>query len=166
MELKRVVLIPDSFKGTLSSAQICALASDCIHRHFPACEVDPIPVADGGEGSVDCFLAACGGEKRTLSCQGPFASPVEGFYGVLPDGTAVLEMAACAALPLAERLAAPGKTDPARTTTYGVGELLLHAAESGCRKILAIHAGDSSSTKPTSASLPSYSRGVSGRGGA
>ena len=94
--------------------------------------VKSIPVADGGEGSVEAFLAAAGGERRTRTVTGPFGEPVEAFYGILGDGrTAVIEMAACAGLPLAE-----GRLNPERATTYGVGELLLAAKEAGCTKAI------------------------------
>jgi len=61
--MKKAILIPDSFKGTLSSGEICDIMSRAVLRHFPGCDVHSIPVADGGEGSVDAFLTALGGEK-------------------------------------------------------------------------------------------------------
>lgn len=61
--MKKVVLIPDSFKGTLSSAKVCEIMRKCIHNKFPDCEIVQIPVADGGEGTVDCFLQAVGGTE-------------------------------------------------------------------------------------------------------
>lgn len=68
-------------------------------KHFPECEVVKIPVADGGEGSVNCFLTAAGGEKRKVIVKNPYMEDMEAFYGILPDKTAVIEMAACAGLP-------------------------------------------------------------------
>lgn len=126
------ILIPDSFKGTMSSSEICALMEAAIRRHKPNATVRSIPVADGGEGSVDCFLQAVGGQRVQLRVAGPFFDEVDAFYGLLPDGrTAVVEMAACAGLPLAE-----GRLDPQAATTYGVGQLMLHAAEQGARRII------------------------------
>ena len=130
--MKKVVLIPDSFKGTLSSARICSIIGGKVAEHFPDCQVVSIPVADGGEGSVDCFLAALGGEKVRVTVKNPFFEEMEGFYGLIDGGgTAVVEMAACAGLPLAE-----DRKDPRRTTTYGVGELILAAAARGVKKII------------------------------
>ena len=130
--MEKILLVPDSFKGTLSSRQVCQVMAGQLRRFFPQAQVKSIPVADGGEGSVEAFLAAAGGERRTRTVTGPFGEPVEAFYGILGDGrTAVIEMAACAGLPLAE-----GRLNPARATTYGVGELLLAAKEAGCTKAI------------------------------
>lgn len=104
----------------------------CVELRLPGCEVRAIPVADGGEGSVDAFLAALGGEKVHARVAGPFFEPVESFYGLTDGGkTAIVEMAACAGLPLAGE-----RRDPALTTTYGVGELIALAVEGGARKII------------------------------
>lgn len=130
--MKKAVIIPDSFKGTVPSEKICEIISDKIHKFFPACETVSIPVADGGEGSVDCFLNAVGGEKIYKDVSGPFGEKVKAFYAILGDGkTAVIEMAACAGLPLAA-----DRLDPEKTTTYGAGELIIDAAENGCEKII------------------------------
>lgn len=129
--MKKAVIIPDSFKGTLSSSEICGIVSGCIKKEFPDCEVVEIPVADGGEGSVDAFLTAVGGERVSIEAAGPWFERRGAYYGILRGGTAVVEMAAAAGLPLAgERL------DPERTTTYGVGELLLDAAHRGAKQII------------------------------
>ena len=130
--MKQILLVPDSFKGTLTSRQVCETMAEQLHLVFPEADITSLPVADGGEGSVDAFLAAAGGERVELPVTGPFGEPVRGFYGLLPDGeTAVLEMAACAGLPLAE-----GRLDPERATTYGVGELILDAIRRGRRKVI------------------------------
>lgn len=130
--MKKIVLIPDSFKGTLSSKQICEIVSAEITQQFPNCEIVSIPVADGGEGSVDCFLSALGGEKITAMVSGPHLEKMESYFGYLPESsTAVIEMASCAGLPLVEN-----QKDPLGTTTYGVGELLLEAASHGVTKII------------------------------
>lgn len=130
--MKKVVLIPDSFKGTLSSAKICEIIGTKVTEHFPECEVVSIPVADGGEGSVDCFLTALGGEKVHLTVKNPYFEDMETYYGLIDEGrTAVIEMAACAGLPLVE-----DRKDPRKTTTYGVGEIILDAAKKGVNKIV------------------------------
>ena len=65
--MKKCVMISDSFKGSLSSSDICAIARESVGKFFPECEVVTLPVADGGEGTVDCFLEACGGEAVKVS---------------------------------------------------------------------------------------------------
>ena len=130
--MKRFVLIPDSFKGTMSSAEICAVMAEAIAGFVPGASIASVPVADGGEGSVDAFLAACGGEKIAVQVSGPFFDPVSSFYGLIDNGrTAVIEMAAAAGLPLAE-----GRLDPESATTRGVGELLALALDRGVEKII------------------------------
>ena len=129
--MHKYILIPDSFKGTLSARDFCAVAREAIGRADPGAQVLSIPLADGGEGTVEAFLAACGGQRIECPCTGPYGGTAPGFYGLLPDGTAVVELAAAAGLPLAG-------TDlhPADATTYGVGQLLLHAARHGARRLL------------------------------
>ena len=129
--MKKVIIIPDSFKGTLSAKQICRILKEKVHQQFPACEVVTVPVADGGEGSVDCFLEALGGRKETVQVHGPYMELMEAEYGILSDGTAVVEMASCAGLPLVE-----DRKNPKKTTTYGVGELILAAAKAGTKRII------------------------------
>jgi glycerate kinase len=129
--MKKIIVIPDSFKGTMSSIEICTVMETSIHRIFPDAEVVTIPVADGGEGSTDCFLHALGGLRISVQVQGPFGEEVDGFYGLLPDGTAVVEMAAAAGLTLADE-----QKNPELTSTYGVGQLIGHALENGCRRIV------------------------------
>lgn len=129
--MAKYVLIPDSFKGTLSSEDICRIASEEILRLEPEAEICAIPVADGGEGTVDAFLAAVGGTRAEVPCTGPCGQEVMGFYGLLPDGTAVVEMAATAGLPLAGAC-----RDPEKTTTYGVGQLMAHALSRGAKRLV------------------------------
>ncbi len=129
--MKKFVLIPDSFKGTMSSAQICRAVGEEIYAVFPDASVQEIPVADGGEGTVDAFLTAVGGQKVMVRCKGPYLEEMTGFYGLLPDGTAVVEMAAAAGLPLV------GENRHAdQTTTYGVGELIVHAVQHGAKRVV------------------------------
>ena len=129
--MERYVLVPDSFKGTLGSGEICAILREEILRAKPDAEVVSIPVADGGEGSVDAFLTAVGGQRVQVPCHGPHMEEMTGFYGLLPDGTAVVEMAAAAGLPLAGN-----RLEPDTATTYGVGELMTDAAARGVRCII------------------------------
>lgn len=130
--MKKLILVPDSFKGTLSSLEICSVMEQCIHEHDPSAQVVAIPVADGGEGSVDAFLAAMGGEKISVPSKGPYMEDITSFYGLVDNGrTAVIEMAACAGLPLAG-----GRLEPDKATTYGVGLLMADAAKRGCKRII------------------------------
>ena len=128
--MERYVLVPDSFKGTLASREVCAILREEILRVKPDAEVVSIPVADGGEGSVDAFLTAVGGQRVQVPCHGPHMEEMTGFYGLLPDGTAVVEMAAAAGLPLVG-----SRLEPDTATTYGVGELMADAAARGVRRI-------------------------------
>ena len=128
----KFVLIPDSFKGTLSSSQICEILKTGVEKHFPGSETVSIPVADGGEGSVDAFIAAVGGTKEHVTVKNPYFEDMESYYGLIDEGqTAVIEMAACAGLPLVEN-----RKDPRKTTTYGVGQLIVAAARKGVKKII------------------------------
>lgn len=130
--MQKFVLIPDSFKGTLSSTEICSIMGSVIKKHYPNADIVSIPVADGGEGSVDCFLTALGGEKVFITSKNPYFEDMQGFYGLLNDGkTAVIEMASVAGLPLVEN-----RKNPALTTTYGVGQLILDACKKGVKKII------------------------------
>ena len=130
--MKKIVVAPDSFKGTLSSQQVCREIAQAAGKVFPGCQVIAVPVADGGEGSVDCFLTALGGEKVKVTVKNPYFEDMEGFYGLIDNGaTAVLEMAAAAGLPMVG-----DRKDPRGTTTYGVGELLADAARSGAKRLV------------------------------
>ena len=126
--MKRCLILSDSFKGTLSSPDICRIARSL---HISGWHIDALPVADGGEGTTDCFLDACGGQRIALPVSGPFGGTIDGFYGLLPDGTAVVECAAAAGLHQAE-----GRPDPEAATTYGVGQLLAHALDHGAKRLI------------------------------
>lgn len=130
-QTRHIILIPDSFKGTLDSTEICHLMAEAILHHKPQTKVTKIPVADGGEGSVDAFLSAMGGNKHQAKVKGPIGDVIDAFYGILPDGTAVVEMAAAAGLPLV----GPTK-DVANTTTFGVGQLISKALDQGIKKLI------------------------------
>lgn len=128
--MDKVIVISDSFKGSLSSAEISDIASDTIHKFFPLCEVVGIPVADGGEGTVECFLEATNGIPVNISVDGPWREPIDATYVRIGD-TAVIEMAKACGLPLVRE-----NRDPSLTTTYGVGQLLRHAIEDGAKHLV------------------------------
>ena len=128
--MKKCVVVSDSFKGTVSSREICEIAQRVIPRHFPACEVVCIPVADGGEGTVDCFVQAMGAQRVGVTVTNALGEKSAAAYARIGE-LAIIEMAAAAGLPQVGALRCPGTA-----TTYGVGELIAHAVDSGCRKIL------------------------------
>lgn len=121
----------DSFKGTLSSEQIIEILQGSAERIFPGCESAGIPVADGGEGTVDAVIAAVGGSRRTAEVHGPLMERVRASYGVFHGDCAVIEMAAASGLPLVPK----EKRNPLYTTTLGTGELLKDALDAGYREI-------------------------------
>lgn len=128
--MKKLIVIPDSFKGTISSIDICRIVKKNVHHHFPECEVIAIPIADGGEGTVDCFLQTASAQKVTVRVSDPYGDPIAANYIKIGDN-AIVEMAQCAGLPLVEQ-----RLNPACTTTYGVGEIMLHAIQHGAKKIM------------------------------
>jgi len=129
--MKSFVLAPDSFKGTLDATELCDIWENAILAHIPDANVRRLPMADGGEGMVASYLSVMGGRRRAVSVSGPFGAPVDAIYGILPDGSAVMEMAACAGLPLVGE-----RKDPMHATTYGVGEMIRHLAAQGVTNIL------------------------------
>ena len=128
--MRKCVVVSDSFKGTLSSLQICSICSDHIRAVFPDCEVITLPVADGGEGTVDCFVSALGAVPVNAEVTGALGERTDAVYAVL-DGTAFIEMSSAAGLP-----SVGDRKEPGIATTYGVGELIRDAVDRGCRKIL------------------------------
>lgn len=129
--MKKCIVISDSFKGSLSSGEICDIARACFAEVLSDCELTAIPVADGGEGTVDCFHQVCGGELVPVTVQGPFGQDMEAAYLRLDGGRAVIEMASSAGLPLVG-----DRRDPRITSTYGVGQQIHHAVEQGSTQIL------------------------------
>ena len=128
--MKKCVVVSDSFKGTVSSREICEIAQRVIPRHFPSCEVVCIPVADGGEGTVDCFIQAMGAQRVEVTVTNALGEKSAAAYARIGE-LAIIEMAAAAGLPQVGALRCPGTA-----TTYGVGELIAHAVHSGCKRIL------------------------------
>lgn len=131
VRLKKIILAPDSFKGTMGAGAVCDILAEAVRRHVPEAEVVAIPMADGGEGMVEAYLNLLGGRRVPLQVQGPLGEPVDCSYGLLPDGRAVMEMAACAGLPLVG-----DRREPLRASTYGVGQMLRHAQALGVRQVL------------------------------
>ena len=132
MRLK-ILIAPDSFKNSLPSVEACEAIAEGVLQVFPHAEIIKIPMADGGEGTVDAILPAMNGKKIPVMVHDPLMRPVESFLGISGDGeTAIIEMAAASGI---ERLS-PAEQDPWITTTYGTGELIKKALDLGCRKII------------------------------
>jgi glycerate kinase len=138
----KVLLAPDSFKGSLSAREVIEAMQEGIRKVVPDAQIDACPLADGGQGTVDAILEECGGERRSARVTGPLGGPVSASWAMLSDNrTAVIEMAAAAGL----ALVAEGQRDPTRTTSYGVGELIREALDTGARGII-VGVGDSATS--------------------
>lgn len=130
--MQNFILVPDSFKGTLSAIEVCNIMKASIKNLYEDANIISIPVADGGEGTVEAFLYALGGEKKSAWVSDAFnEQKILAHYAMLKDDIAVIEMAACAGLPLVKNRLAPDKT-----TTFGVGELIIDAISNGAKKII------------------------------
>lgn len=127
-----VVLAPDSFKNCLSAKEAAEALGKGVTRAAPNASLDHVPLADGGEGTVDALVAAAGGQRVTVTVTGPLGEPVEAGYGVLNGKAAVIEMAAASG----HALLAQTQRDPRAATTYGTGELIAHALDNGFRDII------------------------------
>ena len=124
---------PDSFKGSLTALEIVELLEAAAERHFPGAKCLSVPVADGGEGTVDALLRACGGAREVVRVTGPLGAPVDAAFGLIDGGeAAVLEMAAASGLPLVR----PEERDPLKATSFGTGEMMLAALSHGVRRLL------------------------------
>ncbi len=130
----KILLAPDSFKGSLSAAEAAEAMAAGIRRAAPETLCVRLPLADGGEGTLDALVTGTGGRCVPVTVTGPLGRPVEAAFGLLgPSGeTAVVEMALAAGM----LLVPPEQRDPRWTTTYGVGELIEQAALSGARRLI------------------------------
>lgn len=129
--MKRVIIAPDSFKGTMTALEVSEIIEQTVRRYRPDLLVSKIPMSDGGEGMAESYISQIGGEMKSAFVTGPAGKKVECRYGILPDKTAVMEMAACAGLSLMN-----GELRPLHATTYGVGEMVNIISSQGCRKLL------------------------------
>jgi len=128
-----VVVAPDSYKGSVSAMEVADAMERGILKVFPEAVVRKIPIADGGEGTVESMVGATGGIIRYSAVTGPLGGKVDAHWGILGDGkTAIIEMAAASGLPLIPR----EELDPRIATTYGTGELMVAALNEGLRKII------------------------------
>ena len=128
----KIVVAPDSYKGNMRSDKVCRIIRDAVLQEEPDTQIVTLPMADGGEGTVEAMVAATGGTLHSFPVCGPLGTDVEAHYGLLPDGTAVMEMASASGI----ELVPPERLNPMDATTYGTGELLRHLLESGHRSII------------------------------
>jgi len=129
----KIVVAPDSFKGSVSALQAAYAIEQGLRRVFPTAVIEKIPMADGGEGTVQSLVDATGGHLRTQRVLAPLENEVDAQFGILADGeTAVIEMASASGLPLVP----VDKRNPLRTTTYGTGQLIHAALEAGCKRLI------------------------------
>ncbi|MDQ0192040.1 glycerate kinase [Paenibacillus wynnii] len=129
----KVLIVPDSYKGSLSSKEVADFMEQGVLAALPEAEIHKIPIADGGEGTVEAMVSATHGEFRELEVIGPLGKPVTAVYGVLEKGqSAVIEMASASGLMLLQK----EELNPLATTTYGTGQLIKQALELGCRKLV------------------------------
>jgi glycerate 2-kinase len=131
----RVLVAPDKFKGTLSAAEAAAAIARGWRRASPGAEITSVPLADGGEGTLDALVGGPGGERRSVTVTGPVGSQVDAEFGLVPGPggpVGVIEMARASGLALVP----PERRDPTRTTTRGTGELMRAAVRSGARRLI------------------------------
>lgn len=128
----KILVCPDSFKGTLEAADAARLICRSLEKNMADCVAVPLPIADGGEGTLDCFESACGGERISVEATNGDGERATCEYLLLPDGRAVVELAKIAGLPMAKN------KNPAEQTTFGVGEVIRAAARRSKKILLAI----------------------------
>lgn len=128
----KILIAPDSFKGSNSSIAVASRIEAGIKKVFPCAETIKIPIADGGEGTVEALIFGIGGHFHEAEVTGPMGMPVTAVYGVLSNGTGVIEMASASGLPLVPE----NERNPVKATTFGVGELILKILDHGCTTII------------------------------
>lgn len=129
----KIVIAPDSFKESLTAMQVATAIEQGFKQIFPDAEYIKVPMADGGEGTVESMIDATKGQRVELNVTGPLGQPVAAFFGLLGDGkSAVIEMAAASGL----HHVAPELRNPLHTTSYGTGELLLAALDQGVDRVI------------------------------
>lgn len=128
----KIVIASDKYKGSLSALQVCKIIEKAIKKIDPAIKTIVSPMADGGEGTVETLVESMGGENISLEVTGPLGEKVKAGFGMLNDGTAIIEMASASGYVLVPE----DRRNPLETTTYGTGELIKKALEMGSKKII------------------------------
>lgn len=128
----KIVIAADSFKGSCTAREAAEYMSRGIKRVFPSADTVELPIADGGEGTVESLVAAANGRMVSVDTRDPLGRPISACYGLLPDGTAIVETAAASGLTLVPA----SERDALHASTYGTGLLVRHALEKGAKKII------------------------------
>ena len=128
----KIVIAPDSFKESLTASEVCDAIETGFTTVFKEADIIKIPMADGGEGTAAALKETLSGEWQSIIAHDPLMRPIEASYVLLPNQTAIIEMASCAGL----HLLTQSERDPGITTTYGVGEMLLDAIDKGAKNII------------------------------
>ena len=128
----KIVIAPDSFKESLTASEVCDAIETGFATVFKEADIIKIPMADGGEGTAAALKETLSGEWQSIIAHDPLMRPIEASYVLLPNQTAIIEMASCAGL----HLLTQAERDPGVTTTYGVGEMLLDAIDKGAKHII------------------------------
>ena len=129
--MKKIVIAPDSFKGTLSSLEVCRLVRESLLEERDDLEITELPIADGGEGMTESFMCAFSdSEKIELKAKSPLGRDIDVYYAVVGGDTAVIEMA------MASGITIEKENDAMRASTYGTGEILKHALDKGIRRFI------------------------------
>src|SRR5690625_425240 len=127
-----IVVAPDSYKGSLTALQAAEIIQSAILEVDQSSQVSVMPMADGGEGTLDCLLSTTRSEKVPITCTGPLGEKITTYYGITQFGTAIIEIANIAGLVQVPE----EKRNPDETTTFGIGEVILDALDRGCQSLI------------------------------
>ena len=131
--MQRLTIAIDSFKGSLSSREVAEAFAEGWHEVLPDCEIATLPIADGGEGTLEALVGAMGGEYIEVGVHDPLLRPIKAKYGIIGEGqSAIIELASASGLTLLRE----GERNPMETSTYGTGEMVADAVKRGCRRVL------------------------------
>lgn len=128
----KIVIAPDSFKGSLTAVEVADIIGKAAEQNFPGCLLTKIPIADGGEGTLTAFVETCGGSYRELEVRGPGDQMVNARYGILPGDRVMIEMSQACGLTLIPE----EQRNPMKSSSYGLGQILMHVLEEGYRKMI------------------------------
>ena len=128
----KIIFAPDKFKSCMTAPEVCAELERAFREVFPEAQLVSLPMADGGDGTMEAMLAAAGGERKTVTVTGPLGTPVQASFAMLSSGTAVLEMASASGIALLKGQ----ELDPLRATTRGTGELIKAALDCSAKEII------------------------------
>lgn len=131
--MQRLTIAIDSFKGSLSSREVAEAFAEGWREVLPDCEIATLPIADGGEGTLEALVGAMGGEYIEVGVHDPLLRPIKAKYGIICEGqSAIIELASASGLTLLRE----GERNPMETSTYGTGEMVADAVKRGCRRVL------------------------------